>query len=144
MNPSLEREPARSSITPDPSGASTFLRGDWATWRSRAIAYTLSFALLALGLVGLRYLSRDLGPHLSDLRIHKAELLEQAKTLTVEAQTLTSPVKVRDFALLNKMVPFSRAPKQAHSFVALPRALTSASPQNILSKNTLAVETRWR
>lgn len=162
MNPSLDRESAASKSTASrPSSASTFLRGDWATWRSRAIAYTLCFACLALGLVGQRYLTRDLGPTLSELRSYKAGLLEQAKTLTVEAQTLTSPVRVREFALASGMVPFSKAPKEAHTFVALPRAPQMASsalphlvdpntlpttnlPDNTLPDNILEVETRWR
>ena|GEM_PF-1699942 len=175
MNPSLDREPtspvstasqkpvdgASSRPSSRPSSAPTFLRGDWATWRSRAIAYTLCFAVLALALVGQRYLSRDLGPALSELRSYKAGLLEQAKTLTVEAQTLTSPVRVREFALASGMVPFSKAPKEAHTFAPLPRAPHLASsalsnfanpntlptntlPDNALPNNTVEVETRWR
>ena len=126
------------------------MRGDWATWRGRAIAYTLSFALLALLLVGLRYFTRDLNPTLQNLTQQKEALLERAKTLTVEAQTLTSPMRVREFALSSGMVPFSRAPKEAQSFVALPRALQNPNtpkntPQeNTVPKNTLEVEIRWR
>jgi len=158
VNPSLDREPTSSSksTVSGPSSASTFLRGDWATWRSRAIAYTLCFAFLALALVGLRYLTRSLGPALNELKSHKAGLLEQAKTLTVEVQTLTSPVRVREFALSSKMVPFSKAPKEAHTFAQLPRAPQMPSsalphlvdpntrPTTNLPDNTLEVETRWR
>ena len=146
MNPSLDREStaSKSSASRSPS-ASTFLRGDWATWRSRAITYTLCFGFLALGLVGQRYLTRNLGPTLSELRSYKAGLLEQAKTLTVEAQTLTSPVRVREFALSSGMVPFSKAPKEAHTFAQLPRAqIASSALPNTLPENTLEVETRWR
>lgn len=148
MNPSLDREPtaASKSSASRPPRASTFLRGDWATWRLRAIAYTLCFAVLALALVGQRYLTRDLGPALRELKSYKAGLLEQAKTLTVEAQTLTSPVRVREFALMSKMVPFSKAPKEAHTFTQLPRApqMASSALPNTLPDNTLEVETRWR
>ena len=146
MNPSLDRETTNSrkrleSSEGRTSRAPTFLRGDWAAWRSRAIAYTLSFALLALLLVGLRYLTRDLGPTLRELRSEEAALLEQVGSLTVEAQTLTSPVRVREFALSSGMVPFSKVPKEAHTFVALPR---TTLPKNTLPQNTLEVETRWR
>ena len=153
MNPSLGGESNSSNLSAR-TKASTFLRGDWATWRGRAITYTLCFALLALLLVGLRYFTRDLNPTPQTLTEQKKALLERTKTLTVEAQTLTSPMRVREFALSSGMIPFSKAPKEAQSFVALPRApqfsalpntaLKNTPPKNTLPGNTLEVEIRWR
>lgn len=117
----------------------TLLGGDWKKWRTRAIAYTLAYATLALVLVGIRYGTAPLYPNLSQLQTERQNLEDQKKALRQEVETLISPRFLRAFALSHGMVPFSKAPKRTATFASVNRP----TPQTSLLPK-LEMITQWK
>ena len=113
---------------------------DTFTWRARALRYTLIFVLLAAALVALRYQTRGVRPELRALTQQRVMLQQQKAALELAAQRVTSPGRVRDWALSGGMKPFSQAAKDEASFAATPApaALPDPTPPRV------EVRTQWR
>jgi len=107
-------------------------------WRARALRYTLIYLLLACVLVGLRYQTRDVRPDLLALREQRETLAQKKLALQLEVQGRTSSARIRDWAIANGMVPFTRSAKETASFAALP------APATIPPARPLEVTTRWK
>lgn len=113
---------------------------DAATWRARALRYTLIFVLLACVLVALRSQTHHIRPDLRDLMGQRVLLQQQKAALELEAQRVTSPGRVRDWALANGMQPFSQAAKNGASFAALPEVPATPAP----TPPRVEAHTLWR
>ncbi|AFZ68756.1 hypothetical protein [Deinococcus peraridilitoris] len=107
-------------------------------WRARALRYTLIYLLLGGVLVGLRFQTRTLRPELLEVRGQLTMLTQQKQALQLEIQARTSSARVREWALANEMVPFSRARKSSAQFEPLPDVAPPAPHR------PLEVQTRWK
>lgn len=107
-------------------------------WRARALRYVLIYLLLACVLVGLRYQSRDIRPDLLALRAERETLTREKQFLELEVQAATSTARVREWAVANGMIPFSRTQKESATFESLPR------PVPLSESRPLEVVTRWK
>ncbi|GEM49528.1 hypothetical protein [Deinococcus cellulosilyticus] len=108
------------------------------SWQDRAVRYMLVYFILATVLVAWRYIQRDLPTRITELQDQEEQLYDQRSTLSIELQSLTSPVRIREWAVKNGMVPFSKAKKEPTDFEA-PSQETLTIPQ----PKPLEVETRW-
>lgn len=107
-------------------------------WQERAIRYMLVYFVLSTVLVTWRYFQRDLPVRIAELQDLEAELYDERSNLSIELQSLTSPVRIREWAAKNGMIPFSGTKKEPTTFEA-PAQETLTIPQ----PKPLEVETRW-
>ncbi len=109
-------------------------------WRARALRYTLIFVLLAAALVALRYQTREVRPQLRELTRQRVLLQQQKAALELAAQRVTSPSRVRDWALVGGMKPFSQAAKNGASFAESPEPPALPAP----TTPRVEVRTTWK
>lgn len=107
-------------------------------WRARALRYTLIYLLLGLVLSGLRFGARDIRPELLELRDQRATLTRDKQALELDLQTATSTARIREWAMTNDMIPFSRARTSTGTFEPLP------APPALPLPRPLEVTTVWK
>ncbi|GGJ18076.1 cell division protein FtsL [Deinococcus roseus] len=108
------------------------------SWQDRAVRYMLVYFILATVLVAWRYFQRDLPTRIVDLQDQEEQLYNERSNLSIELQSLTSPLRIREWAVKNGMIPFSNAKKEQAIFEA-PSQETLTIPQ----PKPLEVETQW-
>jgi Co/Zn/Cd efflux system component len=101
--------------------------------------FMVFYALVALVLVGVRFVTRDSDKLLSDLAKEHADLVSERAELELQLANLESPTRVRRWAFDNNMIPFS-------SSAALQLEFKGAKPQQRIEKpkQKLVVETKWQ
>ncbi|MDV6373730.1 hypothetical protein [Deinococcus arenicola] len=112
------------------------------TWRGRAIRYVAIYLVLALTLVGARYLTQDIRPGLRVALDREATLVTQRNDLAVRVQALESPQRIREWAFANGMVRFAEAPKQSQAILPLPPG--SAATPSLMPEPRVKVNIQWR
>ncbi|TDE87566.1 MULTISPECIES: hypothetical protein [Deinococcus] len=109
-----------------------------ATWRARAIRYVVIYLLLALALVGARFLTQGVRPALRAAQEREAVLTTQRDELELRVQALGNPQRIRDWALQNGMRRFAEAPKTTQDLSSIP------APAPVPAHTTLEVTTEWK
>jgi hypothetical protein len=125
-----------------------------ATWRGRAMRYVLIYVLLALVLVGVRYVTHDVRVQLRAAADREEVLIAQRDTLEVQVQALTTPQRIREWAFAQGMRRFAEAPKVTADLptIPLPASLSSSPPDSSNSglrpapvpQTALEVRTQWK
>lgn len=108
------------------------------TWRARAIRYVGLYLLLALALVGARFLTQDVRPTLRAAQVREAALTAQRDDLELRVQALGNPQRVRDWAFAHGMRRFAEAPKTTAELTGVP------APAPLSAQTPLEVRTAWR
>lgn len=116
--------------------------------------YVLIYVLLALVLVGVRYVTHDVRVQLRAAADREEVLIAQRDTLEVQVQALTTPQRIREWAFAEGMRRFAEAPKVTADLptIPLPPTLTSSPPESgdaglslsPVPQTTLEVRTQWK
>jgi cell division protein FtsL len=107
--------------------------------RERVVKYLTYYVALVAVLLVVRFATRGSEVELQDLTQQAESLVTQSSTLRREISKLESPARVREWAVQNKMRPFSTAALTTSDLEPL---LAITEPAVITEK--LKVATRWR
>jgi hypothetical protein len=101
--------------------------------------FMLYYAALVVVLVGVRYFTKESADELRDLQTQTDTLIAERAELQLQLANLESPARVRRWAYLNNMVPFSSAGATREVFEPLP-----AKPEFTPTPEKIKVRTQWR
>jgi hypothetical protein len=107
--------------------------------RERVVKYMTYYVALVAVLLVVRFAPRDSQDELRDLREQSDTLVAERSRLRRQIATLESPARVREWAVTNKMVPFSTAKTEVKALKPL-----IAKPRPTPVKQKLEVTTQWR
>lgn len=108
------------------------------TWQARAIRYVVIYLLLALALVGARLWTQDVRPDLRAAQAREAALTTERDELELRVQALSTPQRVREWALSNGMRRYAEMPKTRAALSGV------AAPPPADAQTTLEVKTAWK
>lgn len=89
-------------------------------WRRRAMLWMAIWVALCGCLVVFRINTARVRPELLEAQQQNSELVKQRDALSLEVQTLRSPLRVHEWAKANGMTHFADSPKRTANFEALP------------------------
>lgn len=107
--------------------------------RERVVKYLTYYVALVAVLLVVRFATRGSELQLQDLTQQSETLVTQSSQLRREISKLESPARVREWAVQNKMRPFSTGDMTTETLEPLQTVL---EPAVVTEK--LKVETRWR
>ena len=107
--------------------------------RERVVKYLGYYVALVAVLLVVRFATRGSEAELRDLTQQAETLVTQSSALRRDISKLESPARVREWAVQNKMRPFSTAPMQTLDLEPL-----QAVPVVVVVTEKLRVDTRWR
>ena len=107
--------------------------------RERIVKYLSYYVALVAVLLVVRFATRGSEAELRDLTQQAETLVTQSSQLRREISKLESPARVREWAVQNKMRPFSTAPMETASLEPL-----SVVPAAEVISQKLRVDTKWR
>ena len=107
--------------------------------RERVVKYLGYYVALVAVLLVVRFATRGSESELQDLTQQSETLVTQSSQLRREISKLESPARVREWAVQNKMRPFSTAPMETASLEPL-----KVVPAAEVISQKLRVDTKWR
>lgn len=107
--------------------------------RERVVKYLTYYVALVALLLVVRFATRGSEEGLQNLTQQAETLVTQSSQLRREISKLESPARVREWAVQNKMRPFSTANMTTATLEPL-----QAVPEPAVVTEKLKVETKWR
>ncbi len=107
--------------------------------RERVVKYLTYYVALVAVLLVVRFATRGSEEELQNLTQQSETLVTQSSELRREISKLESPARVREWAVQNKMRPFSTA-----SMTTAPLEPLQTVPEPTVITEKLKVETKWR
>ncbi len=106
--------------------------------RERVVKYLSYYVAMVALLLVVRFVTRGSETELKDLRTAADSLVTEQSSLRRQIDSLESPARVREWAVGNKMIPFSAATAQTQALPSL-----KAKPPLAPVPQKLQVRTDW-